>query len=296
MFSHQPFHYHSLEDLAADIGRLGLDIPLTEDLSPLARPLECGPFRLPNRFVVLPMEGCDGAADGAPDELTFRRYRRFAAGGAALLWVEACAVVPEGRANPRQLWIHRGNMAAFARLLEEARRAAAETMGRSHRPVFVLQLTHSGRYSKPGRRPAPIIAHHSKYLDPVMGLPPDYPLISDGELERLEDVYVEAARALGASDRRIVWRHILPNSLSPVLVQASLAMAAAITAEATLSFLGLGTQPPTPSWGSMLNIAQAYLTRAPWMALWPGLAIFLTVLALNLVGDGLREVLDPRLR
>ncbi len=115
-------------------------------------------------------------------------------------------------------------------------------------------------------------------------------------LSEREKVYVEAARALGASDRRIIWRHILPNSLSPVLVQASLAMAAAITAEATLSFLGLGTQPPTPSWGSMLNIAQAYLTRAPWMALWPGLAIFVTVLALNLVGDGLREVLDPRLR
>ena len=115
-------------------------------------------------------------------------------------------------------------------------------------------------------------------------------------LSERERTYVEAARALGASDRRIVLRHILPNSLSPVLVQASLAMAAAITAEATLSFLGLGTQPPTPSWGSMLNIAQAYLSLAPWMAMWPGLAIFVTVLSLNLVGDGLREVLDPRLR
>lgn len=115
-------------------------------------------------------------------------------------------------------------------------------------------------------------------------------------LSERERVYVEAARALGALDARIVWKHILPNSLSPVLVQSSLAMAAAITAEATLSFLGLGTQPPTPSWGSMLNIAQAYLSKAPWMALWPGLAIFVTVLSLNLVGDGLREVLDPRLR
>lgn len=115
-------------------------------------------------------------------------------------------------------------------------------------------------------------------------------------LSERERVYVEAARALGASDARIIWAHILPNSLSPVLVQASLAMATAITAEATLSFLGLGTQPPTPSWGSMLNVAQAYLGRAPWMALWPGLAIFTTVLSLNLVGDGLREVLDPRLR
>lgn len=115
-------------------------------------------------------------------------------------------------------------------------------------------------------------------------------------LSERERTYVEAARGLGASDGRIVLRHILPNSLSPVLVQASLAMAVAITAEATLSFLGLGTQPPTPSWGSMLNIAQAYLNKAPWLAWWPGLAIFVTVLSLNLVGDGLREVLDPRLR
>ncbi len=115
-------------------------------------------------------------------------------------------------------------------------------------------------------------------------------------LSEREKAYVEAARALGAPDGRILCKHILPNSLSPVLVQASLATAAAITAEATLSFLGLGTQPPTPSWGSMLNIAQAYLSKAPWMAMWPGIAIFVTVLALNLVGDGLREVLDPRLR
>ena len=194
MFSHQPFQYHSLEELARDIERLGLDIPVSEDVSPLAAPLDCGSFRLPNRFVVLPMEGCDGTENGAPDELTFRRYRRFAAGGAGLLWVEACAVVPEGRANPRQLWIHAGNVEEFARMLEEARRAAREAMGASHRPVFVLQLTHSGRYSKPGRRPAPIIAHHSKFLDPVMGLPPDYPLITDEELERLEDVYVQAAQ------------------------------------------------------------------------------------------------------
>lgn len=194
MFSHQPFHYHSPEELARDIETLGLEIPMATDFSPLAAPLDCGSFRLANRFVVLPMEGCDGTANGAPDELTFRRYRRFAAGGAGLLWVEACAVVPEGRANPRQLWIHAGNVREFARMLEEARRAAAETMGASHRPVFVLQLTHSGRYSKPGRKPAPVIAHHSKFLDPVMGLPPDYPLIPDEELEQLEDVYVEAAR------------------------------------------------------------------------------------------------------
>src|SRR5438552_3037978 len=115
-------------------------------------------------------------------------------------------------------------------------------------------------------------------------------------LREREQNYVEAARAMGVGDGRIIWRHILPNSVSPIVVQASLEMAGAITAEATLSFLGLGTQPPTPSWGSMLNIAQAYLGTAPWMAVWPGLAIFITVLALNLLGDGLREALDPRLR
>jgi ABC-type dipeptide/oligopeptide/nickel transport system permease subunit len=115
-------------------------------------------------------------------------------------------------------------------------------------------------------------------------------------LSEREQNYVEAARGLGAGDTRIIRKHILPNILSPVFVQASLATAAAITAEAALSFLGLGTQPPTPSWGSMLNIAQAYLGSAPWMATWPGLAIFVTVLAINLMGDGLREALDPRLR
>lgn len=110
---------------------------------------------------------------------------------------------------------------------------------------------------------------------------------------RAED-YVEAARAVGNPPARILMRHILPNILPPVLVQATLAVAAAIIAEASLSFLGLGQQPPAPSWGSMLNTAQRFLTQAPWMAIFPGLAIFLTVLAFNLFGDALRDALDPR--
>ncbi len=108
--------------------------------------------------------------------------------------------------------------------------------------------------------------------------------------------YVEAARSVGDSDLRIALVHILPNILPPLLVQATLSVAAAIIAEAALSFLGLGQQPPYPSWGSMLNAAQRFLTNAPWMAVWPGLAIFLVVLSLNLVGDGLRDALDPRER
>ena len=110
---------------------------------------------------------------------------------------------------------------------------------------------------------------------------------------RAED-WVEAARAVGNPPARILLRHILPNILPPVMVQATLAIAAAIIAEASLSFLGLGQQPPAPSWGSMLNTAQRFLTQAPWMAIFPGLAIFLTVLAFNLFGDGLRDALDPK--
>ena len=106
--------------------------------------------------------------------------------------------------------------------------------------------------------------------------------------------YVEAARALGGSPLRIGARAILPNMLPPLVIQSSLTVAAAIVAEASLSFLGLGQQPPAPSWGSMLNSAQRFLTQAPWLAIFPGAAIFLVVLSFNLVGDGLRDALDPR--
>lgn len=108
--------------------------------------------------------------------------------------------------------------------------------------------------------------------------------------------YVEAANAVGNPQWRIAVRHILPNILPQLMVQATLTIAAAIIAEASMSFLGLGLQPPAPSWGSMLNSAQRFLSNAPWMALWPGMAIFMTVLSFNLLGDGLRDALDPRSR
>jgi peptide/nickel transport system permease protein len=112
---------------------------------------------------------------------------------------------------------------------------------------------------------------------------------------KVED-YVEAARAVGNPPWRIALAHVLPNVTAPLIVQATLAIAAAVIAEASLSFLGLGQQPPAPSWGSMLNTAKNYIDNAPWMAIWPGLAIFLLVLAFNLLGDGLRDALDPRQR
>ena len=110
---------------------------------------------------------------------------------------------------------------------------------------------------------------------------------------KVED-FVEAARAVGNSHLRIALRHVLPNVLPPIIVQGTLAIAAAVIAEASLSFLGLGQQPPAPSWGSMLNTAKNYIENAPWMAVWPGLSIFLLVLSFNLLGDGLRDALDPR--
>jgi len=113
-------------------------------------------------------------------------------------------------------------------------------------------------------------------------------------LDASSNDYVEAARAIGNPGWRVAVRHILPNIVPPVLVQATLAIATAIIAEASLSFLGLGQQPPDPSWGSMLNSAQRFLSQAPWLAVFPGLAIFLVVLSFNLVGDGLRDALDPR--
>jgi peptide/nickel transport system permease protein len=106
--------------------------------------------------------------------------------------------------------------------------------------------------------------------------------------------YVQAARASGAGDVRLMARHILPNIFSALIVQATVSIPAAIIGEAVLSFLGLGVQPPAPSWGTMLNAAQQFLESAPWMAWWPGLAIFVLTLGFNLAGDGLRDVLDPR--
>lgn len=130
----------------------------------------------------------------------------------------------------------------------------------------------------------------------VTGIPAFARLVR-GQVLALRDLeYVQAARALGASHNQIVMKHILPNTMAPIIAQASIAIPAAILAEAGLSFLGLGIQPPTPSWGAMLNTARGYIQMTPWLAIVPGVAIFITVLAFNFLGDALRDTLDPRLR
>jgi peptide/nickel transport system permease protein len=128
-----------------------------------------------------------------------------------------------------------------------------------------------------------------------LGATPTYIRLTRGlVLATAAEDYVQSARALGAGDARLMARHILPNIVSSLLVQATVSIPIAIIAEAVLSFLGLGVQPPTPSWGTMLNAAQQFLDSAPWMAWWPGLAIFALTLSFNLAGDGLRDLLDPK--
>ncbi len=193
MAKHAAFHIDDIDGLRAELERLRLELPIADDLSALAEPLALpGGRQTPNRFAVHPMEGFDSTPDGAPGDLSFRRYRRYAEGGSGLIWFEATAVLPEARSNPGQLWIHHGSVGVFARLVERTRQAARRIHG--HDVVLILQLTHSGRYSKPTGVPKPIIAHHSAVLDPKHGLPADYPLITDDALDRLQETFLEAAR------------------------------------------------------------------------------------------------------
>jgi len=119
-------------------------------------------------------------------------------------------------------------------------------------------------------------------------------LVRASFLSLREKEFVEAARTVGAGDRRIIWRHILPNAIGPVIVAGTLGVAGAILVESTLSYLGYGVQPPTATWGNMLQNAQSEMYAAPWLAVFPGLFIFATIMSINFVGDGLRDALDPR--
>lgn len=192
------FKYKTAEALLADAEAKGLEIRLSEDLSPLLRPYQLGDRIVGNRMAIQPMEGCDGNLDGTPGELTLRRYERFGSGGAKLIWMEATAVVPEGRANTRQLLLTDETAPEIGKLLETCRAAHRRAFRDDGDLVVGLQLTHSGRYSV-GR---PVIAEHNPVLDPRTVLDkktgkrasPEAPLISDEELERLADRYVDAAK------------------------------------------------------------------------------------------------------
>lgn len=130
----------------------------------------------------------------------------------------------------------------------------------------------------------------------IVATPANSRVVRSAVLSAKENTYIEAARAIGCSGPRIVLRHILPNIVAPIIILASLGFGYAILVEASLSFLGLGTPPPTPTWGGMLKLSQTFLEQAPYLAFFPGLAITIAVLAFNLAGDTIRDVLDPRLR
>jgi NADPH2 dehydrogenase len=182
------FHYRALDELREDIGRRGLAVELHGGASRLAGSVAIGHRTLGNRLAVHPMEGCDGNLDGTPGPLTFRRWRRFAEGGAALLWGEATAVLPEARANTRQLLISPATAPELKRLLRETRAARRARFGADSEFLVGMQLTHSGRWS----HEAPIIAQHAAALDAVRGSD-GARLLSDADLERLEDQFVDAA-------------------------------------------------------------------------------------------------------
>lgn len=194
MSKHEKFTMKSLEEFRNKLEETESKIPLSEDLSVLLQPIKVGDKTVPNRMAIHPMEGCDGEGDGSPSDLVFRRYERFAKGGAGLLWIEATAVSEDGRANPRQLSINKQTLDGFKRLSEKIQQDASPVSNgdssQKLKPYTVIQLTHSGRYSRPAGKPAPIVAVRNPYLD-VEGV--DYKIISDSELEQLEDQYVEAA-------------------------------------------------------------------------------------------------------
>ncbi len=198
------FQLSNIEDLERLGERLDVRLEAVEDVSVLAEPVQVGELVIPNSLAVHPMEGCDGDSQGRPGKLTLRRYERFAAGGAGLLWAEATAVVPEGRANPRQLWLNENNKESFAAMVKRMREIAANSMGPKHRPVIVLQLTHSGRYSKPEGVAHPLIAQRDPYRDPLVPqqkpnpdakskIPNDWPIVTDEYLDELIGAYVKAA-------------------------------------------------------------------------------------------------------
>ncbi|MHC4462886.1 MAG: oxidoreductase [Planctomycetota bacterium] len=199
------FQLSGIEDLKQLSCWLNAPVDAIEDISILTEPVQVGGLVIPNSLAVHPMEGCDGDSQGRPGKLTLRRYERFVAGGAGLIWAEATAVVPEGRANPRQLWFNEKSKEGFAAMIKRMREVAAESMGPEHKPVIVAQLTHSGRYSKPEGVAHPMIAGRCPYRDALVPqqkpdpnieskIPEDWPVLADEYLDELQDAYVAAAR------------------------------------------------------------------------------------------------------
>ncbi len=198
------YRLSNIEEFKSLCAEVGVDIDIQEDVSVLGNQVRAGNVTVPNSLAVHPMEGADGTADGRPGPLTVRRYKRFAAGGAGLIWAEAIAVVKEGRANPRQLWLHEGTRDAFADTVKQMRTAAENSIGPGYKPIIIAQLTHSGRYSKPQGIAQPLVPQRDPYRDSLVPEPKpatdktskvdDSCVVSDEYLDNLQLEYVKAAK------------------------------------------------------------------------------------------------------
>ncbi len=179
------FTYKTLADLESEIAQRNLAIPTTPDTSAFARKVQILGIEAPNSLAIHPMEGFDGEENGAPGELTVRRYERFASGGAGLFWFEATSVCPEGRSSRRQLWINKENVDDYKRLVDRMHALSGGA------PV-ICQLTHSGRFAKPDNTPAPLISYHNPIMNERLNLDPSLPVVTDDYLDALHGKYLDA--------------------------------------------------------------------------------------------------------
>ena len=183
--------YNTVEAFRQQNDHLGTALPFAADTAVLREPLRVGKKQIANRLACQAMEGCDGTAGGSPDELTKRRYDRFARGGAGLIWFEATAVMEEGRANPRQLYIHEGNLDDFKKQVEAIKETGLKENG--YEPVVIMQATHSGRYSKPQGVPAPLIAYNNPIFEKDAPISSDR-IVTDEHIDRVGEALVKGAQ------------------------------------------------------------------------------------------------------
>ena len=205
------FSFKEKDELLAKMSELSIEIPFEENIDILKNTVEVGTKMLKNSLVVHPMEGCDCNADGSPSELVYRRYERFAKGGSGMLWMEACAVSMDGRANPRQMHINKENVGEFTKLVNHIRSCSEGDV------YLAVQLTHSGRYAKPGNGLPAVIAYNNEHLDRF--LPENVHIITDEEADALVEKYLEAAilakqAGFDAVDVKCCHRYLLSEFLS----------------------------------------------------------------------------------
>ena len=187
---HEKFTYKSLEEIQAKAEKLGVHLPFATDTAALKEPLSFGKVTLPNRMGIAPMEGADGLADGSPSELTLRRYEREAVGESGMIWFEAISIVPEGRSSAHQLMLTEENLEAYKQFTYKVKEAGRKANGFA--PFLVMQANHSGRYSNPGGKPAPLIAYRHPDYEKLRKAD-DSCIVSDDYLKSLEEKLGQAA-------------------------------------------------------------------------------------------------------